>query len=160
MLASWSHEGVVFLDFLQFPHLVTSRLSSSLIWAQLTLFVPAWGTRSPSLQDGIPIHRVHGPAHSLTGIQNTNSKFSHSSYFLPSLVTRWVVYEKLPKTCGILQVGPMQKSWRIPLTVITCHKSVNAKVRQNVGDKRNGGLHLRLLFHNPSKIFWPQSPHI
>jgi hypothetical protein len=45
------------------------RLSSSLIWAQLTLFVPAWGTRPLSLQDGAPIHRVR--AHSLTGIRNT-----------------------------------------------------------------------------------------
>jgi hypothetical protein len=49
--------------------LILSRLSSSLIWAQLTLLVPAWGTRSPSLQDGAPIHRVR--AHSLTGIRNS-----------------------------------------------------------------------------------------
>ncbi len=33
------------------------------------LLVPAWGTRSPSLQDGAPIHRVR--AHSLTGIRNS-----------------------------------------------------------------------------------------
>jgi hypothetical protein len=49
--------------------LILSRLSSSLVWAQLTLFVPAWGTRSLSRQDGAPIHRVR--AHSLTGIRNT-----------------------------------------------------------------------------------------
>ncbi len=48
--------------------LILSRLSSSLIWAQLTLLVPAWGTRSPSLQNGAPIHSVR--AHSLTGIRN------------------------------------------------------------------------------------------
>ncbi len=49
--------------------LILSRLSSSPVWAQLTLFVPAWGTRSPSLQNGAPIHRVC--AHSLTGIRNS-----------------------------------------------------------------------------------------
>jgi hypothetical protein len=38
--------------------LILSRLSSSLIWAQLTLLVPAWGTRSPPFQDGAPIYRV------------------------------------------------------------------------------------------------------
>jgi hypothetical protein len=95
MLASWSHEGVVFLDFLPSPHLVT--FSSSLIWAQLTLFVPAWGTRSSPLQDGAPIHRVR--AHSLTGIRNSSklglsesgrsklgrSKFSRSKF------NRWIV---------------------------------------------------------------------
>jgi hypothetical protein len=48
--------------------LILSRLSSSLIWAQLTLLVPARGTRSTSFQDGAPIHRVR--AHSLTGIRN------------------------------------------------------------------------------------------
>jgi hypothetical protein len=48
--------------------LILSRLSTSLIWAQLTLLVPAWGTRSPPLQDGAPIHRVR--AHTLTGIRN------------------------------------------------------------------------------------------
>jgi hypothetical protein len=48
--------------------LILSRLSSSLVWAQLTLFVPAWGSRSPSLQNCAPIHRVR--AHSLTGIRN------------------------------------------------------------------------------------------
>ncbi len=53
--------------------LILSRLSSSLIWAQLTLLIPAWGTRSPSLQDGAPIHRVR--AHSLTGIRNRAKHF-------------------------------------------------------------------------------------
>ncbi len=48
--------------------LILSRLCSSLIWAQLTFLVPAWGARSPSFQDGAPIHRVR--AHSLTGIRN------------------------------------------------------------------------------------------
>jgi hypothetical protein len=48
--------------------LILSHLSSSPDWAQLTLFVPAWGTRSLSLQNGAPIHRVR--AHSLTGIRN------------------------------------------------------------------------------------------
>jgi hypothetical protein len=52
--------------------LILSRLSTSLIWAQLTLLVPAWGTRSPPLQDGAPIHRVR--AHSLTGIRNSNTR--------------------------------------------------------------------------------------
>jgi hypothetical protein len=33
------------------------------------LLVPTWGTRSPTLQDGAPIHRVR--AHSLTGIRIT-----------------------------------------------------------------------------------------
>ncbi len=36
-------------------------------------FVPAWGTRSLSLQNGAPIHGV--PAHSLTGIRNMTSFF-------------------------------------------------------------------------------------
>jgi hypothetical protein len=49
--------------------LILSCLSSSLVWAQLMLFVPAWGTRSPFPQNGAPIHRVR--AHSLTGIRNT-----------------------------------------------------------------------------------------
>jgi hypothetical protein len=48
--------------------LILSRLSSSPVWAQLTLFVPAWGTRSLSFQNGAPLHRVR--ARSLTGIQN------------------------------------------------------------------------------------------
>jgi hypothetical protein len=48
--------------------LILSRLPSSLVWAQLTLLVPALGIRSPLLQDGGPIHRVR--THSLTGIRN------------------------------------------------------------------------------------------
>jgi hypothetical protein len=51
--------------------LILSRLSSSLVWAQLTLFVPAWGTRSLPFQNGAPIHRVR--AHSLTEIRNTHA---------------------------------------------------------------------------------------
>jgi hypothetical protein len=50
--------------------LIFSRLSASPVWAQLTLIVPAWGTRSLSIQNGAPFHRVR--AHSLTGIQNSN----------------------------------------------------------------------------------------
>ncbi len=49
--------------------LILSRLPSSLIWVQLTLLVPALGTRSPLSQNGAPIHRVR--AHSLTGIRNS-----------------------------------------------------------------------------------------
>ncbi len=49
--------------------LILSRLSFSLIWAKLTLLVPALGTQSPSLQNGDPIHRVR--ACSLTGIRNS-----------------------------------------------------------------------------------------
>jgi hypothetical protein len=48
--------------------LILSRLSSSLIWLQLTLFVPASGIRPPLPQNGAPIHRVR--THSLTGIRN------------------------------------------------------------------------------------------
>jgi hypothetical protein len=47
---------------------VLSRLSSSLVWAQLTLLIPAMGSPAPSSQDGAPIHRVRAP--SLTGIRN------------------------------------------------------------------------------------------
>ncbi len=39
-----------------------SRPSSSLIWAQLTLFAPATGFLDPLPQDGVPIHRVRAPA--------------------------------------------------------------------------------------------------
>ncbi len=67
-LAFWSHEGVFFLDLLPSPHSVLSRLSTSPVWAQLTLIVPAWGTRSLSLQNGASLSRIR--AHSLTGIQH------------------------------------------------------------------------------------------
>ncbi len=60
---------------------ILSCLSSSLIWAQLTLLVPALEIRSPPLQNGNPIHRVH--AHSLTGVRNTY-RFPFVSRF-PSL---------------------------------------------------------------------------
>jgi hypothetical protein len=53
--------------------LILSRLLSSLVWAQLTLPVPALGIRSPLSQNGAPIHRVR--AHSLTGIWN---KYTHN----------------------------------------------------------------------------------
>ncbi len=59
--------------------LILSCLPSSLIWAQLTLLVPALGIRSPLPQNGAPIHRVR--AHSLTGIQNNfffSEQISHS----------------------------------------------------------------------------------
>jgi hypothetical protein len=52
--------------------LILSHLPSSLIWAQLTLLVPALGVRSPLSQDGAPIHRVHAP--SLTGIRNMHCR--------------------------------------------------------------------------------------
>jgi hypothetical protein len=48
--------------------LILSRLLFSLVWAQLTLPVPALGIQSPLSQDGAPIHWVR--AHSLTGIRN------------------------------------------------------------------------------------------
>jgi hypothetical protein len=49
--------------------LILSSLHSPLIWAQLTLLVPALGVRSPLPQNGAPIHRVR--AHSLIGMRNT-----------------------------------------------------------------------------------------
>ncbi len=45
---------------------VLSRPSSSLIWARLTLFVPATGFLAPLSQDGVPIHRVR--AHTPPGV--------------------------------------------------------------------------------------------
>jgi hypothetical protein len=48
--------------------LILSRLVPSLIWAQLTLLVPALGIQSPLPQNDAPIHRVR--VHSLTGIRN------------------------------------------------------------------------------------------
>jgi hypothetical protein len=56
--------------------LILSRLLSSLVWAQLTLLVPALGIRSPLPQDGAPIHRVR--AHSLTGIRNNQRYFKEN----------------------------------------------------------------------------------
>ncbi len=50
--------------------LILSCLLSSLVWAQLTLLVPALGIRSPFPQNGVPIHRVR--AHSLTGVRNSD----------------------------------------------------------------------------------------
>jgi hypothetical protein len=52
--------------------LILSRLSTSPVWAQLMLTVPAWGTRSLYLQNGAPLHRVH--AHSLTGVHAVTVK--------------------------------------------------------------------------------------
>jgi hypothetical protein len=69
LCACWHLEAMKGLSSLTSCRLlILSRLSSSLIWAQLTLLVPTWGTRSPSLQDGAPIHRVR--AHSLIWIRN------------------------------------------------------------------------------------------
>jgi hypothetical protein len=71
LCACWHLEAMKGLSSLTSCRLlILSRLSSSLIWAQLTLLVPTWGTRSPSFQDGTPIHRVR--AHSLTEIRNKN----------------------------------------------------------------------------------------
>jgi hypothetical protein len=49
--------------------LILSCLVPSLIWAQLTLLVPALGIRSHLPENGAPIHRVR--AHSLNGIRNS-----------------------------------------------------------------------------------------
>jgi hypothetical protein len=63
-----------------FHLLILSRLSTSPVWAQLMLTVPAWGTRSLYLQNGAPFHRVR--AHSLTGAQNNyDSSFLLKLYF-------------------------------------------------------------------------------
>jgi hypothetical protein len=56
--------------------LILSRLLSSLVWAQLTLLVPALGIRSPLPQNGAPIHRVR--AHSLTRVRNNYYTFIFS----------------------------------------------------------------------------------
>jgi hypothetical protein len=56
--------------------LILSCLLSSLVWAQLTLLVPALGIRSPLPQNGAPIHRVR--AHSLTGVRNNYYTFIFS----------------------------------------------------------------------------------
>ncbi len=61
--------------------LILSRPLSSLVWAQLTLLVPALGIRSPLSQNGAPIHRVR--AHSLTGIWNSNPP-PKKKYMAPS----------------------------------------------------------------------------
>ncbi len=53
------------------PLVVFSRLLSSLVWAQLTLLVPALGFRPFSPQYGCPIHRVR--AYPLTGIRNSKT---------------------------------------------------------------------------------------
>jgi hypothetical protein len=55
--------------------LILSRHVPSLVWAQLTLLVPALGIRSPLPENGAPIHRVR--AHSLTGIRNNILLFCH-----------------------------------------------------------------------------------
>jgi hypothetical protein len=68
--------------------LILSRLLSSLIWAQLTLFVPALGIWVPLPQNGAPIHRVR--AHSLTGIRNSRGDVLvalRSPYFTPEIIS-------------------------------------------------------------------------
>ncbi len=61
---------------------ILSRLLSSLIWAQLTLLVPALGIGTPLPQNGDPIHRVR--AHSLTGIRNSGRLEHPIGHLLPS----------------------------------------------------------------------------
>jgi hypothetical protein len=69
LCACWHLEAMKGLSSLTSCRLlILSRLPSSLIWAQLTLLVPALGIRSPLPQNGAPIHRVR--AHSITGIRN------------------------------------------------------------------------------------------
>ncbi len=69
LCACWHLEAVKGSSFLTSCRLlILSRLVLSLIWAQLTLLVPALGVRSPLPQNGAPIHGVR--AHSLTGIRN------------------------------------------------------------------------------------------
>jgi hypothetical protein len=58
--------------------LILSRLLTSPVWAQLTLTVPTWGTRSLYLQNGAPFHRVC--AHSLTGVENSSDRKMSSSF--------------------------------------------------------------------------------
>ncbi len=66
MLAFWSHEGVVFLDFLPFPHLVTSFhlpcLGSTDALSPLGRPGPSTSKMPP------PFHRVRAP--SLTRVYN------------------------------------------------------------------------------------------
>ncbi len=69
LCACWHLEAMKGLSSLTSCRLlILSRLLSSLVWAQLTLFVPALGIRPPFPQNGAPIHRVRAP--SLTGIRN------------------------------------------------------------------------------------------
>jgi hypothetical protein len=69
LCACWHLEAMKGSSSLTSCHLlILSRLLSSLIWAQLTLLVPALGIRYPFPQNGSPIHRVR--ANSLTGIRN------------------------------------------------------------------------------------------
>ncbi len=56
------------------------RLLSSLVWAQLTPFVPASGIWPLLPQYGYPIHRVR--AHSLTGIRNRYNYLDFIVFFL------------------------------------------------------------------------------
>jgi hypothetical protein len=63
LCACWHHEAMRGLS-----SLASCCLLSSLVWAQLTLFVPASGIRPLLPQYGYPIHRVR--AHSPTGIRN------------------------------------------------------------------------------------------
>ncbi len=58
--------------------LILSRLLASPVWAQLMLTDPTWGARSLYFQNGDLFHRVH--AHSLTGVQNTNSWFEEKNF--------------------------------------------------------------------------------
>jgi hypothetical protein len=75
LCACWHLEAMKGSSFLTSCRLlILSRLLPSLIWAQLTLLVPALGIRSPLPQNGAPIHRVR--AHSLTGIRNSNKALS------------------------------------------------------------------------------------
>jgi hypothetical protein len=69
LCARWHPEAMKGLSSLTSCRLlVLSRLLSSLIWAQLTPFVPALRIQPPLPQNGIPIHRVR--AYSLPVIRN------------------------------------------------------------------------------------------
>ncbi len=83
LCASWHLEAMKGSSLTSCRLLILSRLSSSFVWAQLTLLVLTLGIRPPFSQDGVPIHWVR--AHSLTGIRNSRSRRNNTR------VWRWPV---------------------------------------------------------------------
>ncbi len=81
--------------------LILSRISTFPFWVQLTLTIPAWGTRSLYLQNGAPYHRVR--AHSFTGVQNSTSvqgaQLDHHHCFRCSNTKVCYLYCILRTTC-------------------------------------------------------------